>query len=286
MSESPRCICIQTFILCDTASCSSCMCPLSLLPLWQQREDDEKQRHAERLHFIPLAKCGSPGLPVPVWDYHGLHGPFLTHQLMLLLRHVPTAKCKVPAQRKSQPPHPNDHLCLCRILVAVSHRQRYWGEPVTAMTRSTNRSLLQVHSNRWSLIALSPQVIGVLENRQSVIQAALTARPNVTAFAYFSSAVNPLLYVFAGSSHIRQAGLSFMGRLFEATNSESRSTSSFARSSRSGSSPDESSVLQTLSVKIGKPFRSKSKGRRSSSRADREATEPELKTLAAVEQVE
>ncbi|XP_017296836.1 leukotriene B4 receptor 1 [Kryptolebias marmoratus] len=130
------------------------------------------------------------------------------------------------------------------------------------------------------------EVIGLLQNSQSVIQAALTARPNVTAFAYFSSAVNPLLYVFAGSSHIRQAGLSFMGRLFEATNSESRSTSTFTRSGRSSSSPDESSILQTLSVKLGKPFKGKSKERRSSSMAGKEANEPELKTLATVEQLE
>ncbi|MEQ2159529.1 hypothetical protein GOODEAATRI_023960 [Goodea atripinnis] len=109
-------------------------------------------------------------------------------------------------------------------------------------------------------------------------------RPNVTAFAYFSSAVNPLLYVFAGSSHIRQAGLSFMGRLFEATNSESRS-STFTRSGRSGSSPDESSVLHTLSIKIGRPFKGQGK-ERSSSVAGKEANEPELKTLATVEQLE
>lgn len=117
----------------------------------------------------------------------------------------------------------------------------------------------------------------------SVIKAASIARPNVTAFAYFSSAVNPILYVFAGSSHIRQAGLSFMGKLFEATNSESRSTSVFTRSSRSSSSPDESSVLHTLSVKLGRPFKGKNK-ERSSSVAGKEVDEPELKTLASVEQ--
>uniref|UniRef100_H3CPQ4 Leukotriene B4 receptor n=1 Tax=Tetraodon nigroviridis TaxID=99883 RepID=H3CPQ4_TETNG len=88
------------------------------------------------------------------------------------------------------------------------------------------------------------QVAGLLQNNASVLKAAKTARPNVTAFAYFSSAVNPILYVFAGSSHIRQAGLSFMGRLFEATYSESRTTSS-----RMSSSSKERSVLQTLSVK-------------------------------------
>ncbi|XP_023130794.2 leukotriene B4 receptor 1 [Amphiprion ocellaris] len=129
------------------------------------------------------------------------------------------------------------------------------------------------------------EVIGLLQNSDSVLKAASTARPNVTAFAYFSSAINPILYVFAGSSHIRQAGLSFMGKMFEATNSESRSTSTFTRSGRSSSSPDESSVLQTLSIKLGKPFKGKNKGR-SSSVADKEINEPELKTLASVEQLE
>ncbi|XP_028261642.1 leukotriene B4 receptor 1 [Parambassis ranga] len=129
------------------------------------------------------------------------------------------------------------------------------------------------------------EVVGLLQGSDSVLNAAKTARANVTAFAYFSSAVNPILYVFAGSSHIRQAGLSFMGKLFEATNSESRSTSVFTRSSRSGSSPDEASVLHTLSVKLGKPFKGKNKDR-SDSVLGRDTNEPELKTLATVEQLE
>ncbi|XP_070785902.1 leukotriene B4 receptor 1 [Enoplosus armatus] len=132
------------------------------------------------------------------------------------------------------------------------------------------------------------EVVGLLTGRDSVLQAAKTARPNVTAFAYFSSAVNPILYVFAGSSHIRQAGLSFMGKLFEATNSESRSTSTFSRSgrmSRSSSSPDESSILHTMSVKLVNPFKGKNK-EKSSSVAGKEAGEPELKTLATAEQLE
>lgn len=125
-------------------------------------------------------------------------------------------------------------------------------------------------------------MVGLLQGNDSVIKAAKIARPNVTAFAYFSSAVNPILYVFAGSSHIRHAGLSFMGKLFEATNSESRSTSVFTRSSRSNSSPDESSVLHTLSVKLGRPFKGKN-NERSSNVAGKEVDEPELKTLASVE---
>lgn len=115
---------------------------------------------------------------------------------------------------------------------------------------------------------------GLLQNKATVISAAKTARPNVTAFAYFSSAVNPILYVFAGSSHIRQAGLSFMGRLFEGTYSESRTTSS-----RMSSSTKEKTVLQTLSVKLGKSFTGKNK--EMSSVVGQ--YEPELKTLASVE---
>ncbi|KAK1889957.1 Leukotriene B4 receptor 1 [Dissostichus eleginoides] len=127
------------------------------------------------------------------------------------------------------------------------------------------------------------EVVGLLQGSTSTVDAALTARPNVTAFAYFSSAINPILYVFAGSSNIRKAGLSFMAKLFEATNSESRTTSTFARSGRishSSSSPDESSVLNTLSIKLGRPFKSKHKDR-SGSVAGKEADEPELRTLAS-----
>lgn len=127
------------------------------------------------------------------------------------------------------------------------------------------------------------EVVGLLQDDKSVLKAAATARPNVTAFAYFSSAVNPILYVFAGSSHIRHAGLSFMGKLFEATNSESRTTSTFTRSGRSGSSPDENNVLQTLSVKLGRPFKGKN-SERSVSVDDKD--QPELKTLATDERLE
>lgn len=131
------------------------------------------------------------------------------------------------------------------------------------------------------------EVAGLLQGSKSAVTAALTARPNVTAFAYFSSAVNPILYVFAGSSHIRQAGLSFMGKLFEATNSDNtRSTSTFSRSGRTSrsSAPDETSVLHTLSIKLGRPFKGKTKDR-SDSVAEKDGNEPELKTLAT-EQVE
>lgn len=92
------------------------------------------------------------------------------------------------------------------------------------------------------------QVIGLIQgSSSSLLKAAKVARPNVTAFAFLSSSINPVLYVFAGSSHIRQAGLCFMAKLFEATNSEStRST----RSSRGSNA--ESSVLNKLSIKLNR----------------------------------
>lgn len=126
------------------------------------------------------------------------------------------------------------------------------------------------------------EVAGELGGSASTLKAALTARPNVTAFAYFSSAVNPILYVFAGSSHIRQAGFSFMGKLFEATNSESRSMSTFTRSGRTSrsSTPDESSILHSLSLKLGRPFKSRSTDQSDRVTEERGAEEPELKTLA------
>lgn len=129
------------------------------------------------------------------------------------------------------------------------------------------------------------EVVGALQNSQSVLTAAAKARPNVTAFAYFSSAVNPILYVFAGSSHIRQAGLSFMGKLFEATNSESRSTSTIRHGRTTSSTRDESSMLHTLSVKLGKPFKARNK-ERSDSVPDGAGDRPEMMTLASVEQLE
>ncbi|XP_053199100.1 leukotriene B4 receptor 1 [Scomber japonicus] len=127
------------------------------------------------------------------------------------------------------------------------------------------------------------EVVGLLTGSDSVLKAAKTARPNVTAFAYFSSAVNPILYVFAGSSHIRQAGFSFMAKLFEATNSESRSTS-FTRSSRANSSPDETSVLHAMSVKLGKAFKGKDK-ESSNSTAGKDLGESVFKTLESAEQL-
>ncbi|CAB1345445.1 unnamed protein product, partial [Coregonus sp. 'balchen'] len=109
------------------------------------------------------------------------------------------------------------------------------------------------------------QVIGLLGDNATLTNAALSARPNVTAFAFLSSSVNPVLYVFAGSSHIRQAGFSFMAKLFEGTNSEGGTSASFSRSTRSSRSGStalyESSVLRSLSLKPGWLGKEKDRGR-------------------------
>ncbi|KAK2865836.1 hypothetical protein Q7C36_001892 [Tachysurus vachellii] len=88
------------------------------------------------------------------------------------------------------------------------------------------------------------QVIGLLQGRSHLYIVAQSTRPNVTAFAFFSSSVNPVLYVFAGGPHIRRAGLGFMARLFEGTNSD-RSSISGRRSTIHTSS----SVLTRMSVR-------------------------------------
>ncbi|XP_031440776.1 leukotriene B4 receptor 1-like [Clupea harengus] len=91
------------------------------------------------------------------------------------------------------------------------------------------------------------QVIGLLTDTEWAIDAAKVARPNVTAFAFLSSSVNPVLYVFAGSSHIRNAGLGFMAKLFEGTYSDTQSRST--RSTRS-SVPDDNSIFRKITQKM------------------------------------
>ncbi|KAM8960630.1 leukotriene B4 receptor 1-like [Pelodytes ibericus] len=71
------------------------------------------------------------------------------------------------------------------------------------------------------------QVLGETLSNPIIAQkfksAARLARPNVTALAFLSSSVNPVLYAFAGGSFIRTAGVGFMAKLLEATHSESSS---------------------------------------------------------------
>lgn len=107
--------------------------------------------------------------------------------------------------------------------------------------------LLQTIQLSWTsffLFLSSMQVIGLLQGRSHLYTVALSARPNVTAFAFLSSSVNPVLYVFAGSSHIRRAGLSFMAKLLEGTYSEHSSTSG-----RRSTIHTSSSALGRMSVK-------------------------------------
>ncbi|XP_056384093.1 leukotriene B4 receptor 1-like [Hyla sarda] len=66
-------------------------------------------------------------------------------------------------------------------------------------------------------------ISGELSSSKKLIQAAYLAKPNATAFVFLSSSINPILYVFAGGSFIRTAGVGFMAKLFEATGSEAGS---------------------------------------------------------------
>ncbi|XP_044149868.1 leukotriene B4 receptor 1-like isoform X2 [Bufo gargarizans] len=65
------------------------------------------------------------------------------------------------------------------------------------------------------------QVSGELFSSEKLKVAAKSARANATAFAFFSSSVNPILYVFAGGNFIKTAGAEFMARLFEGVGSDS-----------------------------------------------------------------
>ncbi|XP_068097608.1 leukotriene B4 receptor 1-like [Hyperolius riggenbachi] len=64
------------------------------------------------------------------------------------------------------------------------------------------------------------EVSGEVFSSDKIRRTARIARPNVTALAFVSSSVNPILYVFAGSSFIRTAGVEFMAKLFEGAGSE------------------------------------------------------------------
>ncbi|KAK1152890.1 leukotriene B4 receptor 1-like [Acipenser oxyrinchus oxyrinchus] len=80
------------------------------------------------------------------------------------------------------------------------------------------------------------QVSGALAGEESLKKALLdvvdTTKPNVTAFMFFSSSINPILYVFAGSSYIRSDGLNFMAVMLEKTNSEMPRSRGFSQPRR------------------------------------------------------
>ncbi|XP_074838324.1 leukotriene B4 receptor 1 [Carettochelys insculpta] len=67
-------------------------------------------------------------------------------------------------------------------------------------------------------------VAGALSLSKTLIKAGKMARPTLTALAFFSSSVNPILYAFTGGALIKTAGIGFMAKLFEGTASEMSST--------------------------------------------------------------
>lgn len=68
------------------------------------------------------------------------------------------------------------------------------------------------------------EVSGKVFSSDKLGKAASLARPNVTALAFLSSSINPILYAFAGGSFIRTAGVEFMAKLFQGTCSEPNNT--------------------------------------------------------------
>ncbi|XP_039596159.1 leukotriene B4 receptor 1-like isoform X2 [Polypterus senegalus] len=102
------------------------------------------------------------------------------------------------------------------------------------------------------------QVSGILNNSTRILKAAETMKPNVTAFAFLSSSINPILYVFAGSSFIRSAGVNFMAKLFVASNSDG-SSRGFSRATKisRNDSVEMTKIPDTNSIKdktCGKPM--------------------------------
>ncbi|XP_077598431.1 leukotriene B4 receptor 1 [Stigmatopora nigra] len=136
---------------------------------------------------------------------------------------------------------------ICRLRSAVFQRRAKGSRLILAIVCTFALFWLPYH------VVNVVEVIGLLRGSRTAEAAAVRARPNVTALAYFSSAVNPILYVFAGSSHIRRAGLGFVAKLFEATNSESRGSAGSRGGRAAGSSPEGTRAPRTpLSVKVKK----------------------------------
>ncbi|MGH0178494.1 UNVERIFIED_CONTAM: hypothetical protein FKN15_077879, partial [Acipenser sinensis] len=81
-----------------------------------------------------------------------------------------------------------------------------------------------------NLIQVSVALAGEKSMKNPLLGAAETAetaRPHVTAFAFFSSSVNPVLYAFIGRSYIRSDGINFIAIMLVQTNSELQGSKSF-----------------------------------------------------------
>lgn len=105
----------------------------------------------------------------------------------------------------------------CRLRSAKFQRKRKTGRLIVAIV--VVFALFWIPYHMVNLI----QVAGNLSSSssaQKLLNAANKGRPTLTALAFFSSSVNPVLYAFAGSSFIRSAGLGFMAKVFEGTASE------------------------------------------------------------------
>ncbi|KAM5191621.1 uncharacterized protein ACMZJ9_001143 [Mantella aurantiaca] len=93
------------------------------------------------------------------------------------------------------------------------------------------------------------EVSGEVFSSDNLRKAARLARPNVTALAFLSSSINPILYVFAGGSFIRTAGVEFMAKLFEGTGSDTNGVWKISQVFRH-KSHEESMDLGNTNIKI------------------------------------
>ncbi|MBN3279464.1 LT4R1 protein, partial [Polyodon spathula] len=87
------------------------------------------------------------------------------------------------------------------------------------------------------------QVVGMLSGSKALEDFATCLRPSLTAFAFVSSSVNPILYAFVGTTFIRTSGLNFVAKLLEGTSSE---MSSLKKSGRALQEKEEEEKIRKV----------------------------------------
>ncbi|MGH0190728.1 UNVERIFIED_CONTAM: hypothetical protein FKN15_050318 [Acipenser sinensis] len=92
------------------------------------------------------------------------------------------------------------------------------------------------------------QVAGMLAGSKALEEFAAYVRPNLTALAFVSSSVNPILYAFAGSAFIRTSGLNFVAKLLEGTSSEVNSLKKSGRTLREKEEEEKSRMEDCMKL--------------------------------------
>ncbi|XP_041092824.1 leukotriene B4 receptor 1-like isoform X2 [Polyodon spathula] len=70
-----------------------------------------------------------------------------------------------------------------------------------------------------NLIQVSDALAGEESLNKAFLDVVHTTKSTLTAFAFFSNSINPILYIFAGSSYIQSDGINFIAVMLEKTNS-------------------------------------------------------------------